>query len=134
MAEYLALLRKDESTDYCVDFPDFPGCITTGETLEEARKNAAASLSLHLEGMVEDGVEIPEPSALDVVMHDSENRDAVAFLVSIETPEPRVERVNVTFARDVLARIDEFAKERKLSRSAFLAKAALAQMKPRRSA
>ncbi len=33
---YIALLRKDEGSDYGVEFPDFPGCVTAGKTLEEA--------------------------------------------------------------------------------------------------
>ena len=50
-----------------MSFLDFPGCITAGKTLEEARRRAAEALALHIEGMVEDGQEIPEPSSLDAV-------------------------------------------------------------------
>ena len=38
MATYIALLRKEKESDFGVDFPDFPGCITVGKTLEEAHK------------------------------------------------------------------------------------------------
>ena len=40
MASYVALIRKDPASDYGVDFPDFPGCVTAGRTLEEARRMA----------------------------------------------------------------------------------------------
>ena len=40
MTVYIALLRKHPDSDYGVDFPDFPGCITAGETLEDARRMA----------------------------------------------------------------------------------------------
>ena len=78
MPTYLALLRKDETSDYGVDLP---GCATAGRTLEEARVAAAEALALHLEGLAEDGEAAPEPSSVDDVMNDPRNRDAVAFLV-----------------------------------------------------
>lgn len=51
MAAYIALLRKDDASDYGVDFPDFPGCVTAGLTMDEARHMAAEALQLHVEGM-----------------------------------------------------------------------------------
>ncbi|NLY73987.1 MAG: type II toxin-antitoxin system HicB family antitoxin [Firmicutes bacterium] len=47
-----------------VDFPDLPGCITCGDTEEEALKNAKEALALHLYGMEQDGDPIPEPSKI----------------------------------------------------------------------
>jgi predicted RNase H-like HicB family nuclease len=58
--KYIAYLHKEKKSDYGVSFPDFPGCITAGETLDEARRNAVEALSLHIKGMLEDGEEIPE--------------------------------------------------------------------------
>ena len=46
---------------------------------------AAEALALHVEGMLEDREPIPEPSSLDTIMNDPENRDAVAFLVEVPT-------------------------------------------------
>ena len=40
MATYIALLRKDPDSDYGVDFPDFPGCVTAGTDLDEASASA----------------------------------------------------------------------------------------------
>jgi predicted RNase H-like HicB family nuclease len=65
---YIAVVHKEPGTDYGISFPDFPGCITSGATLEEARANAEEALALHLAGMAEDGEPIPEPSSLDDVM------------------------------------------------------------------
>jgi predicted RNase H-like HicB family nuclease len=59
--EYIAYLHKDKNSDYGVSFPDFPGCITAGSTLEEARSMAAETLAFHVAGMREDGEAIPEP-------------------------------------------------------------------------
>jgi predicted RNase H-like HicB family nuclease len=41
--------------------PDLPGCITTGQTVEEIERNIREAIELHLEGMLEDGDQIPEP-------------------------------------------------------------------------
>lgn len=83
MPSYIALLRKDADSDFGVDFPDFPGCVTAGRTLEEARHAAVEALALHIDGMREDNEPIPEPSSLDAVLEDAHHRDAVAFLVEV---------------------------------------------------
>lgn len=83
MAAYIALLHKQADSDFGVEFPDFPGCITPGGTLEEARRMAAEALLLHVEGMMEDGDPVPEPSGLDEVLTDPRYADAVAVLVNI---------------------------------------------------
>lgn len=79
MAQFIALLRKDSDSDFGVDFPDFPGCVTAGSTLDEARRMAEQALRFHLKGMLEDGDPIPRPSRLDDVMARPANRDTVAF-------------------------------------------------------
>lgn len=47
-----------------VEFPDLPGCLTCGDTEEEALRMAKEAMSLHLWGMEQDGDEIPEPSKI----------------------------------------------------------------------
>lgn len=61
---YLAIVRKSPESDYGVDFPDLPGCISAGSTLDEAREMARESLALHIQGMLEDGDILPEPTYL----------------------------------------------------------------------
>ena len=65
---YTGLVHKDPDSDYGVSFPDLPGCITAGRTVEEAREMAAEALALHLEGLAEYGEEIPKPSSADTVL------------------------------------------------------------------
>jgi predicted RNase H-like HicB family nuclease len=121
---YIGLIHKDADSDYGVSFPDFPGAVTAGKSLDEARAMAEEALSFHIDGLLEDGEAIPEPSSLEEVMSDPENRDGVAILVAVKTDTMKSVRVNVTLPEDVLAQIDKFAKERGLSRSGFLAQAA----------
>ena len=124
---YIALIRKGADTDYGVDFPDFPGCVSAGETLDEARAAAVEALALHARGMEEDGEELPEPSSLEDVMRDGANHEAVAVLVPLAT-QARAVRINVTLAEDALRKIDAYAEEHALTRSAFLACAALREI------
>jgi predicted RNase H-like HicB family nuclease len=126
MADYIALIHKEPTSDYGVSFPDFPGCITVGTTLDEACREAAEALAMHIDGMIEDGEAIPEPSLLEDVMAERENREAVAFLVPAPAPvrQARAVRVNITLPEDVLADVDRVARRQGLSRSSFLARAA----------
>jgi len=74
--------------------------------------------------MQEDGDALPEPSGLDAVMAERENRDAVAFLVAIPDAATKVVRVNITLPDDALAEIDKHAERAGLTRSGFLLSAA----------
>lgn len=125
MADYIALIHKDADSDYGVSFPDFPGCITAGSTLDEARAMAAEALAFHIEGMREDGQETPSPSLLAEVMRERTSRDAVAFLVTMPDQPERNVRVNVMLPEGLLRQIDA----RTDNRSKFLAQAAALKLR-----
>jgi len=93
--DYLAYLHKDRNSDFGVSFPDFPGCITAGKTLDETHRMAAQALALHSAGMVEDGEPVPSPSTLDDLIHDPAMKNAVAFLVHVEPEADRTIRINI---------------------------------------
>ena len=125
MANYLAIIHKDPKSDYGVSFPDFPGCITAGGSIDEAKEMAQDALALHIQGMVADGDKIPAPSKLDDIVAQPDYSDAAAILVvSVAEPKPRTVRVNVTLSENVLRKIDRIAKKRGMSRSSFLVHAA----------
>ena len=123
MVQYIALIHKEAASDYGVSFPDLPGCVTAGSTLDEARAMAEEALALHLEGMAQGGEPIPEPSSLEAVMTDPVNRDGVAILVMAET-KAKIVRVNITLPDDTLREIDRYAEAHGFTRSGFLAQAA----------
>jgi predicted RNase H-like HicB family nuclease len=56
---YPAIFNPAEEGGYDVSFPDFPGCVTQGETFEEAQQYAAEVLELWIEQLVADGQPIP---------------------------------------------------------------------------
>jgi predicted RNase H-like HicB family nuclease len=127
MKQYVALIHKDHGSDYGVSFPDFPGCISAGKTLDEARSLAQEALAFHAAGMIEDGDDIPDPSSLETVMADQENRDGVAILVQLETRAKTV-RVNISVPSDTLDLIDRHAEANGFTRSGFIVRAATAAM------
>ena len=122
--EYIAYLHKDKGSDYGVSFPDFPGCVTAGRTLEEARKLAVEALTLHLAGMAEDGDALPEASTLDALAKDPAMRGAVAFLVGAEAPEKTV-RVNITARESQIEAIDRLARKAGMTRSAYMVQSSM---------
>jgi predicted RNase H-like HicB family nuclease len=123
--DYIAYLHKDRDSDFGVSFPDFPGCVTAGRTLEEARKMAAEALALHIEGMIEDGELVPEPSNLDVLENDPNMRGAVAVLVSVEPAPEKTVRINITARKSQLDAIDRLASKAGMTRSAYVVQSAL---------
>jgi predicted RNase H-like HicB family nuclease len=128
MTSYIALIHKEPRSDFGVSFPDFPGCVTAGRTLDEARKMAEEALALHVDGMREDGEKLPEPSTLEGVMARRGNRDAVAILVTLRERARATVRVNITLAETDLAAIDAHAEASGMTRSGFLVSAARARM------
>jgi predicted RNase H-like HicB family nuclease len=124
MRQYIALIHKEANSDYGVSFPDLPGVVSAGSTLDEARDMAAEALALHLEGMAEDGETAPEPSSLEEIMKDAQNRDGVAVLVAAPAMDVKSVRINVTMPADVLDQIDRYAEREGFTRSGFLAQAA----------
>jgi predicted RNase H-like HicB family nuclease len=53
--------------DFGVIFPDFLGCVSVGDNLDDATIKAQEVLEFHIQGMREDGEELPEPTALEQV-------------------------------------------------------------------
>ena len=124
MRNYLAFIHKDADSDYTVTFPDFPGCVTAGSTLDEARAMAQEALPFHLEGLLEDGEALADPMLLEEALEVAPaNRRAVAFLVEVPVEESMI-RINITAPKAALARIDRYAQAHGMSRSAFLIQSA----------
>ena len=65
--DYVAIIHKGPESDFGVSFPDFPGCITAGRTLDEAKALALEALTGHIGVMREAGEPVPAPSTLDKV-------------------------------------------------------------------
>jgi predicted RNase H-like HicB family nuclease len=122
LRHYPAIIERADDGGYGVFFPDLDGCTSGGDTLQEAARNAAEALALHLEGMAEEGYPIPEPSELDA-LPPPESGEAMRLLVPGDIPG-RAVRANLSLEEGLLARIDAAAAARGMTRSAFVAEAA----------
>ena len=63
MSYRLEIVRDDAEGGFVASYPDLPGCITCGETEEEAVKNALDAKKVWLEAALEDGLAIPAPGS-----------------------------------------------------------------------
>src|SRR6266550_5952589 len=59
-----AMIIEQGERNYSAYLPDLPGCIATGKTIEELKQRMSEAIELHLRGMREDGLPIPEPTSL----------------------------------------------------------------------
>jgi predicted RNase H-like HicB family nuclease len=58
-----AVVIEAASGNYSAYVPDLPGCVATGATVEEAEAEIRAAIKLHIEGLEEDGLPVPQPRA-----------------------------------------------------------------------
>ena len=63
MHRYLVVI-EDAGSNYSAYSPDLPGCVATGTTPDETKRNMAEAIEFHIEGMTKDGLPIPEPSSV----------------------------------------------------------------------
>ena len=68
---YIAFVHRDEEPGFGISFPDFPGCVSDGDTIAETIRRGASALAFHIEGMIRDGEEIPTPRSLQDIEADS---------------------------------------------------------------
>jgi predicted RNase H-like HicB family nuclease len=129
MPSYIALLRKEPDTDYGVEFPDFPGCVTAGKDLAEAQMMAEEALELHIEGMIADGDQLPAPSSLEEIMADPENRETIALLVTVPAQPTETVHLDLALPETTLREVDAHASSRGLTRTEFLAEVTLNALK-----
>ena len=124
---YVAFVHKETGSVYGVSFPDFPGCISAGDTADEALHNAVEALAGHVAAMKSDGEAVPVPRPLDVILADddlSEWREGATFaFVPLVLNSGSSVRVNVSLDAGLLEAIDAAARDRGMTRSAFIASA-----------
>ena len=59
---FLVVIEK-AAGNFSADSPDLPGCVATGATREEAEQNMHEAIELHLQGLKEDGLSIPQSTS-----------------------------------------------------------------------
>ena len=124
---YVSFIHRDK-VGYGVSFPDFPGCVSVGDTVDDAVRHGSEALAFHVEGLVEDGKAIPTPRTIDAIKADPAltdwRREADLVLIPLLLDRGSSRRVNISLDRGLLEAIDDEARQRRMTRSAFLATAA----------
>jgi predicted RNase H-like HicB family nuclease len=82
---FLIAIHKEPTSDYGVSVPDLPGCISAGASFFEALAMAKEAIELHLQGMLDDGQDIPEPSTdIEPFRKDPNYADAIWAVVTAD--------------------------------------------------
>lgn len=125
--KYLALVDGKDGA-WGVRIPDFPGCHGGGDTIEKAVADATRALREFATDMIDDGETIPAPrdyAAIEKAMKKRNEPWGITFYIPLLVDRARPVRANISLDAALLEAIDEAAKERGLTRSAFLASAAI---------
>lgn len=117
------VVHKEPGSSYGVTIPDMPGCVTAGDTLEEALRSVQEAVETYLH----DETDIPAPSPIDRWAREPSFADGLFALVDVNLDFMMDEtvRVNISAKRSALSRIDLAAKAAGEDRSEFLVRAAL---------
>jgi predicted RNase H-like HicB family nuclease len=59
---YAVVIEKADG-NYSAYVPDLPGCVATGDTAADAEREIRAAIQFHIEGLKEDGLPVPVPTA-----------------------------------------------------------------------
>ena len=60
---YAIVVEKTEN-NYSAYVPDLPGCVATGQTVEETENEIREAIEFHIEGLRADGLAIPKPASI----------------------------------------------------------------------
>jgi predicted RNase H-like HicB family nuclease len=58
-----AIVIEKAANNFSAYVPDLPGCVATGESIEDVEREIETAIRFHLEGMAEDGVSPPPPAS-----------------------------------------------------------------------
>lgn len=124
MKHFFAVIHKEEDTAFGVSFPDLPNVFSAADAEDDLVANSIEALRLWAEDEA-----MPAPATYEQIMARDDVRTELAngaFLMRVPfiDDDTRVVRANLTFEKGMLEAIDSAARERGLTRSAFLASAA----------
>jgi predicted RNase H-like HicB family nuclease len=129
---YPIYVYKEEGSAYGVTFPDFPGCFSAADEAQNIAVMAQEAVEAHFSG---DDEPIPAPSAPDAWADDPDYQGGFWMMVDVDLSKVNTKavRLNISLPENLVHRIDAAAKAGHLSRSAFLASAALHEIERRGS-
>lgn len=128
MARYAILIHPSRK-EFGITVPDCAGCTAQADTLDGALESAAEALRLWAEAEASAGRAVPTPRSLEAVLGDADvqyelKRGAIPAAIPLLLDAGRSVRLNISLDAGLVEAIDEAARSRGLTRSAFLASAA----------
>ncbi len=125
------VLHSDDGQRYGVTVPDLAGCFSAGDSIEDALESVKEAIELHLEGLLEEGEDMPNLAPISRHQASPDYSGGVWAVVEVDTSdfEGEAEQINVTLPKLLIKRIDDYARGKHLTRSVFLADAARAAMR-----
>lgn len=130
LVSYYVAIVDGAGDTWGIRFPDFPGCCGGGETPDGAIADATSALREFAADMARDGEAFPAPRSLADIIADPEAAfdpasGETAVMIPLLLDTARTVRANLSIDAGLLAQIDAEAARRGLTRSAFLASAAM---------
>lgn len=122
----IAIARGDDATAHGIFVPDIKDCISAADNYQDVINNATEAIELCLEGLAEDGENIPLPTDIETHIDNPEYEGMTWALVPVDINRylGRTEKINVTLPSALIHMIDEKVaanKKRYKNRSNFLA-------------
>ena len=120
---YPVYVHRDQDSAYGLTFPDFEGCFSAADDLQDVERMAQEAVELHFDG---EDMPLPAPSSPEKWDGDDRFEGGYWLLLNIDTSKinSKSVRINISMPEALVKRIDQAAKRQHLSRSAFLAKSA----------
>ncbi len=118
-------LVHGEGDTFGISFPDFPGCVAGGSTLDETVSRGEDALAVHVESMLEDGESLPVPRSRSAIVNDPEFSEDVkdATFVALPLPNARRVRVHVMIDESLLSAVERAATSEGYTRSGYFERA-----------
>ncbi len=128
MTQFVGIIHKEKTSDYGVSFPDFPGCISAGKTMQEAYEMGREALRGHIATMTEYGEVLPKkPITLDEARNHKLAKNAETFFMVDAYLPSKKKRTNITIDVDIIKEINMVTD----NLSAFLQEAAIEKLQHR---
>ena len=121
---YPVYVHKDPDSAYGMTFPDFPGCFSAADDLGEISRLSQEAVEVHFDG---EDMEFPTPTPIEKLAADPSYEGGFWLLLDIDLSKVNTKsvRLNISLPANLVGQIDHYAAKHHMTRSGFLAKAAI---------
>ncbi len=128
MAHVVALIHEEQEGIWGISFPDFPGCVSAADNLDDAIARGTMALAAHVQTMVDTNQALPVLRTANDIRRTEDLAGAIVAAVQVELPGKAVP-VQITMDEHLLAALDRAARASGSTRSARIAEAVRASLK-----